>query len=73
MSIVLFHVMNLIIYIYIFFFFLSIYICFKIVVSLIRNVVLVPGVQQSDSYIYIYIFFSIMVYYRILNITPCAM
>ena len=55
---------------------------------LIYNVVLVSAVQQSDSfiymciyiyiYIYIYIhilflmFFSIMVYQRILNIVPCA-
>ena len=55
-------------------------------VQLIYNVVLVCGIQQSDSvsyiymclyiYIYIYIFFfiffSIVVYYRILNIVPCA-
>ena len=45
-------------------------------VLLIYNVVLVAGVQQSDSGIYVYafffIFFSIMVYYRTLNIVPCA-
>ena len=40
---------------------------------MIYNVVLVSGVQQSDSVIYIHIFilfqiFSIMVYHRILNI-----
>ena len=44
---------------------------FKIEVSLIYNVALVSGVQQSDSYIYILlnIFFH---YYRVLNIVPCA-
>ena len=40
------------------------------------NVVLVSGVQQSDSVMYIYvfffIFFSIIVYYKILNIVPYA-
>ena len=60
----------------------------KTEVKLIYNVVLVFGEQKSDSYIYIYvyiymhvhmciyicthIFFSIMVYYRILSITPCV-
>ena len=39
---------------------------------------LVSGVQQSDSvihigvYIYIFRFFSIIGYYKILNIVPCA-
>ena len=36
---------------------------------------LVSGVQQSNSVIYIFfffIFFSIVVYYRVLNIVPCA-
>ena len=37
---------------------------------------LISAVQQSDSVIHIYtlffIFFSIIVYYRILNIVPCA-
>ena len=44
------------------------------------NVVLISAVQQSDSVLYIYIyidifffiFSSIMVYHRILNIVPCA-
>ena len=47
----------------------------KIEVQLIYNVVLVPGVQQSDSVIYtilFFIFFYMMIYYRILNIVPCA-
>ena len=43
---------------------------------MIYNVVLVSGVQQI-SYIYIYIFFfilfSIIVYYKILYIIPSAM
>ena len=45
-------------------------------VQLIYNVVLISAVQQSDSVIHIYtfffIFFSIMVYHRILNIVPCV-
>ena len=45
-------------------------------VSLNYSVVLITAVQQTDSVIHIYtfifIFFSIMVYYRILNIVPCA-
>ena len=43
-------------------------------VQLIYNVVLVSGVQHSDSvvYIFFFIFFFIMAYYRILNIVPCA-
>ena len=52
------------------------YIFSFIEVYLIYNVVLVSAVQQSDSlihiYIYIFIYFSIMVYQRILNIVPCA-
>ena len=42
---------------------------------LIYSVVLVSAVQQSDSVrdIYFFIFFSIMIYYRILNIVLCAM
>ena len=48
--------------------------------DLIYNVVLVSGIQQNDSvihiYMYIYIFFfrffSIIGYYKILNIVPCA-
>ena len=45
-------------------------------VQLIYNVVLISTIQQSDSIIHMYafcfIFFSIMVYHRILTITPCA-
>ena len=44
-------------------------------VQLIYNVVLISTIQQSDSVVHIYtfffIFFSIMVYHRILNIVPC--
>ena len=43
---------------------------------MIYSVVLISAVQQSDSVIHLYtfffIFFSIMVYARILNIVPCA-
>ena len=41
--------------------------------------VLVSGVYQSDSdmyryrYIFFFIFFSIIVHYKIFNILPCAM
>ena len=51
---------------------------FKIFVEvlLIYNVVSISTVEQSDSVIHVYtfffIFFSIMVYHRILNIVPCA-
>ena len=45
-------------------------------VYLIYNVLLVSGIQQSDSVIHIYLsfirFFSIIGYYKILNIVPCA-
>ena len=45
-------------------------------VSLVYNVVLISAVQQSDSviltYTFFFIFFSIMIYHRILNIVPCA-
>ena len=46
-------------------------------VELMYNVVLISAVQQSDSVIHIYaffleIFFSILVYRRILNKVPCA-
>ena len=42
-------------------------------VSLIYNVVLVSDVQQSDLlYIYIYMSFSITVYYKILNMVSCG-
>ena len=44
--------------------------------QLTYNVVLISGIQQSDSLRYIHIFFfrffSIVDYYRILNIVPCA-
>ena len=57
---------------------------FKIEVYLIYNVVSISGIQQSDSVIQIYIyisyiyirmfsrFFSILGYYKNLNIVPCA-
>ena len=42
----------------------------------IYNVVLISASEQSDSathmYMFFFIFFSIMVYLRILNIVPCA-
>ena len=46
-------------------------------IRLIYNVVLISSVQQNDSLIYINIlffsvFFSVMVYYKILSIAPCA-
>ena len=49
-------------------------------VKLIYNAVLISGIQQSNSFVYehIYftyidfIFFSIMVYHKILYIIPCA-
>ena len=51
----------------------------KIYVELIYNIVLVSGVQQSESVIYLYThiynffrLFSIIDYYKILNIIPCA-
>ena len=64
--------------IYLFYFFLIF-----IEIWLICNVVLVSYVQQSDSVLYIYIyktiyinsffiFSSIIGYYKILNIVPCA-
>ena len=48
-------------------------------VELIYNVVLVSGVQQSDSviheciYIFFFRFFSIIGYYKILRTVPCAL
>ena len=50
---------------------------FFIGVELIYNVVLVSGVQQSDSIIHIHIFilfrlFSHIGYHRILSRVPCA-
>ena len=42
-------------------------------VQWIYNILLVSGVQQSDSIIYIYfLFFSIIVYFKISNIVLCA-
>ena len=54
--------------------FLTIYF---IEVMLIFSVVLISTAQESDSVIHIHIyilhiFFSIMVYHRILNTAPCA-
>ena len=43
---------------------------FLIEVWLIYSVVLVSGVQKSDTFFFR--FFSIIVYYKILNIVPCA-
>ena len=40
-------------------------------VCLIYSVVLISAAQQN--YTYIFIFFSSMAYYRVLNIVPCAM
>ena len=55
------------------FFFLSFF--FLIELSLVHSVVPISVVQQSDSVYthrqYFFIFFSIMVYHRILNIVPC--
>ena len=64
-------------YIYYFIFiFLFFKLLFYIGIYLVNNVVLIFAVQQSDSVIHMYtfffIFFSIMVYHRILNIFPCA-
>ena len=39
------------------------------------NVVFISAAQQGDSVIiftFLFIFFSFMVYYRILNIVPCV-
>ena len=50
----------------------------EVEVELIYNVVLISTAQQSDLVMHTYIhaffviFFSIMFYYRILNIVPCA-
>ena len=59
----------------IYIFLLNLYIFIE--VRLIFNVVLVSGVRQSDSNIYIYIFFSrffsLTGYYRILNRVPQAL
>ena len=42
--------------------------CFFIEIQLIHNVVLVSGIQQSDSVI----LFSLIGYYKILSIVLCA-
>ena len=61
-----------------------VYFFFLIEINLIYNVVSVSGVQQSDSithiYTYVYInvyiifcrFLSLIGYYKILSIVPCA-
>ena len=43
-------------------------------IQLIYNIVLISAIQKSDSVLHIYFFkfFSIMIYYMILNIVPCA-
>ena len=43
---------------------------FKVEVQLIYNIVLVSGIQQSDSVTYFFILFSIIGYYKILNTVP---
>ena len=58
-------------------FYLFIYLKFYFIeVWLIYSVVLISAVQQSDSlthiYTFFFIFFSTVVYHRILNIVPCA-
>ena len=40
-------------------------------IYLIYNIVLVSGIRQSNSVIYFFRLFSIVVYYKILNIVPC--
>ena len=54
-----------------FFFFVYLF----VQVELTYNIVLISAVQRSDSVIHIYIlfiFFSIMVYHKMLNMVPCA-
>ena len=50
---------------------------FKLKYKLIYNTVLISGVQQSDSFIHIYIlfqiFFSFLGYYKIMNIVSPLM
>ena len=57
-----------------FYIYLFVYLFIYIEVQLIYNVVLVSGVQQSQLYKYIFFFrfFSIIGYYKILKIAPCA-
>ena len=61
---------------------LDLFLLFLIEAQLIYNVVPIPTVQQSDSFVHIctffFLFFSIMVYHRILNIVchilgPCCL
>ena len=56
------------------FFYLIFVLFFLIEVQLIYDVVLVSGVQQSDLvshiYMFIFIFFPILIYYKILAIVP---
>ena len=41
-------------------------------IYLVCNIVLVSGIWQSNSVIYFFRLFSIVVYYKILNIVPCV-
>ena len=52
--------------------FFSFFKIYFVEVQLIYNIVLISAVQQSDSVVHTYTFFSIMIYLRILNIVPCA-
>ena len=57
-----------------FFFFLVFF--KKIEVSLINNIVLVSGVQHRDSlctHTFFFRFFSLIGYYKILSMVPCAL
>ena len=53
-------------------FFFVLFLSFFIEAVLIYNVVLTSALQQSDSdiYMFFFIFFSIMVYHRILSTVP---
>ena len=49
-----------------FFFFIEVY--------LVDNIVLVSGIQQKDSVMYIFFrLFSIIDHYKILNVVPCIL
>ena len=58
------------------FIFFNIFNLFFIETELIYNVLVLGVIQQSDSilytYMFLFIFFTTMGYYRILNIVPCA-
>ena len=58
-----------------FYFAIHLFVYFYWKVQLNHSVVLMSAIQQSDSvtHIYFFMFFSIMVYHRILNIVLCAM